>query len=356
MIHHARRKTRTAALAGLAVAGLAATLLSGCGGSANAGGSTESGVTALRYQGWAEQVSLPEVAESLGYFDGKVTLDWVGNTISGPQDIQSAATGQTDFGGAFGGAVAKLRSSGARITAVINYYGGDEKAFTGYYVLNNSPIRQPADLVGKKIGVNTLGGQNEADIYNELSQVGLPYTQIKKATLVPLPPPNTEDALRKGQIDVAALGGQFQQRAVAAGGIRPIFTEYQQYGAFNGGQYVFRDDFIKKNPQAVTAFVDGIGKAIEWERNTPRAQVIERFTKIIEGRHRPNETTKSLKYWLSIGVPSKYGVITDGDFSRWQNWLVASGSVKQPVNPSGLYTNKYNPNVGGSSATATEET
>lgn len=307
-------------------------------------------MTTLRYQGWTEQVSLPEVAESLGYFRGKVKLEWVGNTISGPQDIQSAATGQTDFGGAFGGAVAKLQSSGAPITAVINYYGGDEKTFTGYYVLNDSPITKPADLVGKKIGVNTLGGQNEADVYNELSKAGLPYEQIKKATLVPLPPPNTEDTLRKGQIDVAALGGQFQQRAVAAGGIRPVFTEYEQYGAFNGGQYVFRDDFIKKNPQAVTAFVDGIGKAIEWERSTPRAEVIAHFTKIIEGRSRPNETTKSLKYWLSIGVPAKYGEITDDDFSRWQNWLVASGAVKRPVEPSELYTNKFNPNIGSASA------
>lgn len=352
MVHHIRNSTRTTILAGFAVAGLAATVLSGCSGSAKAEGA-DSGVTALRYQGWAEQVSLPEVAESLGYFNGKVKLDWVGNTISGPQDIQSAATGQTDFGGAFGGAVAKLESSGAAITAVINYYGGDDKAFTGYYVLNNSPIKNPADLVGKKIGVNTLGGQNEADVYNRLSQAGLPYEQIKKATLVPLPPPNTEDALRKGQIDIAALGGQFQQRAVAAGGIRPVFTEFEQYGAFNGGQYVFRDDFIKKHPQAVTAFVGGIGKAIEWERDTPRDQVIAQFTKIIESRKRPNETTKSLKFWLSVGVPSKYGVITDDDFSRWQNWLVASGAVKQPVDPSTLYTNKFNPNVAGATATAT---
>jgi ABC-type nitrate/sulfonate/bicarbonate transport system substrate-binding protein len=350
MFQHTGPKFKPAAAL---VAGLAAMLLSGCGGSARADGPDGSGVTTLRYQGWAEQVSLPEVAESLGYFNGKVKLEWVGNTISGPQDIQSAATGQTEFGGAFGGAVAKLRSSGAKITAVINYYGGDEKTFTGYYVLNDSPIRTPADLVGKKIGVNTLGGQNEADVYNELSKAGLPYEQIKKATLVPLPPPNTEDALRKGQIEVAALGGQFQQRALAAGGIRPIFTEYQQYGAFNGGQYVFRDDFIKKNPEAVTAFVDGIGKAIEWERTTPRDQVIERFTSIIESRKRPNETTNSLKYWQSIGVPSKYGQISDDDFVRWQDWLVASGSVQQPVNPAQLYTNKYNPNVAATAATAT---
>ena len=125
-------------------------------------------MTTLRYQGWNDQVTLPELADALGYFHGKIKLKWVGNTISGPQDIQSAATGQTDFGGAFGGAVEKLVSSGAPIKAVINYYGGDQKSFGGYYVLDGSPIKSPRDLIGKKVGVNTLGGQNEADIFNYL--------------------------------------------------------------------------------------------------------------------------------------------------------------------------------------------
>ena len=85
---------------------------------------------------------LPELAEDLGYL-GDVKLNWVGNTISGPQDIQSAATGQTDFGGAFAGAVVKLIEAGAPVKAVINYYGEDEKTFNGFYVKEDSPIRTP---------------------------------------------------------------------------------------------------------------------------------------------------------------------------------------------------------------------
>lgn len=82
--------------------------------------------------------------------------------VSSSVSIQSAATGETDFGGAFGGAVAKLVSAGAPIKAVVNYYGADDKTFTGYYVPENSSITKVTDLVGKKVGVNTLGGQNEA--------------------------------------------------------------------------------------------------------------------------------------------------------------------------------------------------
>ncbi|MGZ6831644.1 MAG: ABC transporter substrate-binding protein [Mycobacteriaceae bacterium] len=333
-----RPRVLLAALAALA----APVALTGCGASEAA--TSSGGVTTLRYQGWNDQVTLPELADALGYFKGKIKLKWVGNTTSGPQDIQSAATGQTDFGGAFGGAVEKLVSSGAPIKAVINYYGGDRKSFGGYYVLNGSLIKSPKDLIGKKVGVNTLGGQNEADIFNYLRAAGLSEADIKKVELVTLPPPNTEDALRHHQIDVAALSGQFQQLALAHGGIHPLWTEPQQYhGPFDGGQYVFRTDVIQKNPGAVRAFTAGVAKAIEWENTTPRQKVLNEFTKIIDKRHRANENTTSIKYWLSSSVPSKYGVISDQDFALWKNWLTTTGSVKSVPPSSKLYTNEFNP-------------
>jgi ABC-type nitrate/sulfonate/bicarbonate transport system substrate-binding protein len=331
------RKILAAAAAALALTGA----LTACN-SADAS-SDKKGVVSLRYQGWLDQVTLPELAQDLGYFKGKVKLKWVGNTISGPQDIQSAATGQTDFGGAFAGAVAKLADAGAPIKAVLNYYGSDNKTFTGFYVPEKSSIRTAADLVGKKIGVNTLGGQAEADIHDYLRKAGLSQADVKKVQLVALPPPNTEQALRKGQIDVAGLSGQFQQRAEAGGGLRLVFSDFQEYGPFNGGPYVFRNDFIAKHPAAVRAFTAGVAKAIEWERTTPRAQVIARFTKIIDGRHRANEDTSSLKYWRSVGVPSKGGLLSNADFTRWQSWLNDTGSVKGALDASKLWTNEFNP-------------
>ncbi len=311
---------------------------------------TTNGVTSLHYQGWTDTVILPELAQALGYFKGKVKLDWVGDTASGPQDIQSAATGQTDFGGAFSGAVAKLEVAGAPIKAVINYYGYDQKTFTGYYVLKNSSIHSARDLIGKKVGVNTLGGQNEADIHDYLRQQGLSEADVKKVQLVALPPPNIEEALRQGQIDVAALGGQFQQHAVAIGGVRPIFTDSGAFGPFNGGQYVFRNDFIKSNPGAVRTFVSGVAKAIEWERDTPRSQVIAEMTKIINERHRPNENTSTVKYWLSVGIPAKGGVISDKDFTRWESWMKDTGALNGSLDAHNLYTNEFNPYANGSSS------
>lgn len=327
-----------APIAGVAAAAVVAVAVSGCSGSAAATGSGGE-VTELRYQGSANSVTLPELAEDLGFF-GNVKLKWVGNTTSGPQDIQSAATGQTDFGGAFAGAVVKLIEAGAPVKAVVNYYGEDEKTFTGFYVKNDSPIHSARDLIGKKVAVNTLGAHSEAVIDTWLEKNGLSQNEIKQVQLVVLPPNDTEEAVRRGQVDIGSLSGVLQDNAVAAGGLRSLFSDYGLFGTFAGGQYVFRSDFLAQNPDTVRTFTTGVAKAIEWERTTPRDQVIQRFTQIIEKRNR-GESTKNLQYWKSVGVP-KAGIITDTDFSRWEKWLNESGIVNGSITPSKYYTNEFN--------------
>ncbi|WP_437662267.1 hypothetical protein [Sorangium sp. So ce1182] len=87
----------------------------------------------LRYEG-GTGVSFPELAEDLGFL-APLRLSFVGSSISGPHNIQSVVTGDTDFGGAFNGAVIKLFAARAPIKAVIGYYGVDEETWSGFYVL-----------------------------------------------------------------------------------------------------------------------------------------------------------------------------------------------------------------------------
>jgi len=315
----------------LALAGAAAV-------STACGTASGSATKTLRYQGSAGSVTLPELAADLGFL-GDVRLDWVGNTISGPQDIQSAATGQTDFGGAFNGAVVKLAAAGAPIKAVIGYYGSDQYAYNGFYALEDSPIRSAADLAGKKVGMNTLGAHSEAmlDIY--LQRNG---ADPKKAEPLVIPPINTEQSLRQRQIDVAVLGGILRDKALQAGGIRKLFTDYELLGPFTAGTYVFTDKFLKQNPDTVRAFVTGVGKAIEWSRTAPSAQVVDRMTQIVVKRKR-NEDTSALKYWKSWGVAEKGGRVSEHELSMWLDWLAGRGELaNQKIDVSSLYTNEFN--------------
>lgn len=328
----------------LGLAGIATTsALAGCAlPTSGAAGTAPGGRVTFRYQGSANNVTFPELADDLGYFT-TIELEYVGATVSGPQDIQSVATGQTDVGGAFSGAIVKLAEAGSPITAVINYYGSDTKSYQGLYVRKDSAIRGPKDLVGKKIAVNTLGAHAEAFIETWLTKAGLTSQEIDQVQLVVLPPNDTEEAIRRKQVDVGVLGGVLQDRALSQPDIRELVRDTEVLGhELNGGQYVLRDDFIAEHPDAVREFTTGVAKAIEWARTTPRDTVHARFTRIIEGRDR-NETTDNVRFWKSTGVPAKGGVVTDRDFTQWATWLESTGIVdRADLDPSSLYTNEYN--------------
>jgi ABC-type nitrate/sulfonate/bicarbonate transport system substrate-binding protein len=321
----------------LPLLGLAGGLV-GCG-TADAGSGAEA--KTLRYQGSVGAVTLPELAAGLGYL-GDVKLEWVGNTISGPQDIQSAATGQTDFGGAFNGAVVKLAAAGAPIKAVIGYYGSDKDAYSGFYVLEDSPIRSARDLIGKKVGMNTLGAHHEAMLGIYLQRYGLSADEVKQVEPLVVPPVNTEQSLRQKQIEVAVLGGILRDKALRTGGIRPLFSDFDLLGPFTAGTYVLLEKFIKDNPATVRTFVTGVAKAVEWTKATPREQVVERMVAIVDKRGR-NEDTGALKHWKSFGVAETGGRIVDSEFSIWIDWLSGRGEIKtDQVKLSSLYTNEFN--------------
>ncbi|WP_245288202.1 ABC transporter substrate-binding protein [Bradyrhizobium sp. Ec3.3] len=203
--------------------------------------------TEVRYQGWAGQVTFVELADDLGYL-APLKLKWVGNTISGPQDIQTVVTGDIDIGGAFYGAIIKLIAAKAPIKAVVGYYGSDDNTYNGYYVKEDSPIKTARDLIGKKVAVNTLGAHLEFVLREYLARNGLTPAEAKQVTLVAIPPVTGEQALRQGQVEVTTLSGILRDKALDRGGIRRLFADTDLFDNFTGGSYVLRDKFIKDNP------------------------------------------------------------------------------------------------------------
>ncbi|MDE5445594.1 ABC transporter substrate-binding protein [Bradyrhizobium sp. CSA207] len=295
----------------------------------------------IRYQGSAGQVTFIELAEDLGYL-APLKLKWIGNSISGPQDIQTVVTGDIDIGGAFYGAILKLIAAKVPVKAVVGYYGSDANTYYGYFVKEDSPIKAGRDLIGKKVAVNTLGAHLEFVLREYLARNGLSAGEARQVTLVAIPPVSGEQALRQGQVEVSALGGVLRDKALERGGIRSLFIDTDLFGQFTGGAYVLREKFMKDNPNASRKLVEGISRAIEWAQITPPEEVRARFDGIIAERKR-NEDASSIKYWKSTGVASKGGVISDSEIQVWIDWLVKDGLFKPgQVKASDTYTNAFN--------------
>lgn len=299
-------------------------------------------VLELRYQGFAGMISVPELAEDLGYL-APIRLSYVGNTISGPQDIQTVVTGDTDFGQAFNGAVIKLIAAGAPLRAVVGGYGVDAKRWSGFYVTEDSPIREPRDLLGKKVAMNTLGAHHEFMLKEYLSRRGLTSAEIAQVTLVVVPPVSAEQALRQKQVDVAVLGDILRDKALERGGIRSLFSDHDLFGEFTAGSYVMTKRFLKEKPNSARKLVEAAARAIEWARTTPREEVVARMQSIIERRGR-NEDASVVKYWTSTGIAGKGGLLSAREYQVWIDWLVKDGELKAgQVKAEDLYTNELNP-------------
>jgi ABC-type nitrate/sulfonate/bicarbonate transport system substrate-binding protein len=195
--------------------------------------------------------------------------------------------------------------------------------------------------------MNTLGAHHEFLVREWLAREGLTPDEIKQVELTVVPPVNTEQALRQGQIDVGTLGSVFRDKAVERGGIRPLFTDESIFGSFTYGSLLFRNDFIAKNKDAVADFVQGTARAIRWTQTTPRDDVIAKYKDIITKRGR-NETTDLVDYWKSPGVAGPGGVITDKEIETWIDWLVRNGELEDgKLTPADVYTNEYNPYANG---------
>jgi ABC-type nitrate/sulfonate/bicarbonate transport system substrate-binding protein len=305
----------------------------------------------LRYQGNNGTVTPVELAEALGYL-APLRLDFVGSTVSGPASVQAVVTGDTDFGGAFNGAVIKLVAAKVPITAVVGYYGVDDKRWSGFYVLDDSPIRNARDLLGKKVSMNTLGAHSEFMVKEFMFRGQLTSDDARQVTLVVIPPVNGEQILRQRQVDVAVLGDIYRDRAIESGGIRSVFSDYELFGAFTAGSYVMKTSFIRDNPNTARKFVEAVGRAVDWSRQTPRAEVVAKMTSIIGKRGR-NENADVLKYWRSYGVAGTSGLLEDKDFQVWIDWMVKDGELEPgQLTPRQIYTNDLNPSGAAREAAA----
>jgi ABC-type nitrate/sulfonate/bicarbonate transport system substrate-binding protein len=336
-----------------AVAVALALTLAACGSSSSKGSdppsgggagatSNAAGFATIRYQTTPGSLEPIEFASYLGYLPG-ITIKSVGTVLGGPADIQAVATGASDIGTAFNGSIIAAVAAGAKLKAVFGEYGTNAKTYSGIYVKDDSSIHSAKDLVGKTVGVNTLGANATEVVDLWLQKQGLTAAEIKKVEFVVVSPTEAAEALVTGRIDAAFLSFAALTLAVKTDHVRPLMTDYDFLGAYTGGSTVMQPSFIQKNPKETKELVAGLAKAIHWLQVTPRAKVIQIAEKIaaLHGRSSDDSWIPS---WTSQGVKENGGYIEPTDFSRWFSPMELGGQLKKgQVSLSELYTNAFNP-------------
>jgi NitT/TauT family transport system substrate-binding protein len=321
--------------------------------------------TALATLGVAGTASAQETAI-------KFQLDW---RFEGPSAffLLPAAKGQfkaqklnvtIDAGNGSGNAVNRVASGSydmgfADLAALMEFHANNptapNKPVAVMMVYNNTPsavfslkktgIKAPADLAGKKLGAPVFdAGRRAFPIFQKANGVG-------KVEWVSMDPPLRETMLAKGDVD-AITGFYFtsllnlEARGVKAEDINVML--YPSYGVkLYGNAIIASEEFIKKNPEAVKAFLRAFtegAKAVLADPTAATAVVKER-----DGIINAAMEEKRLRLAIDSAVNTADArAETFGDISKPRLALMASQvadafQTKSRVNPDAVWNGSFLP-------------
>jgi ABC-type nitrate/sulfonate/bicarbonate transport system substrate-binding protein len=277
----------------------------------------------IRYLASQGGLSAHELAAELGYFDGTgITLENVGYAQGGPASLVALAGGSVELGSAATAAVINSIAAGNDFVAAYPSNGINDEAQSVFYVLDDSPIRDIRDIVGKTIAVNTLGAHLDYVVREALHQAGLPENS---ANLVVVPGPQLEQVLRSHQVDISAFGywqTTFTGAALKNGGLRAVFDDTDVLGEIAGGFVVLRRDWIAAHPAEAKAFVDGSVRALDYAREHPQ-ETREIFARVLAER---GENPDVAQYFAGYGV-REGGLPVQRDIQFWIDVLERQGAI-----------------------------
>lgn len=154
---------------------------------------------------------------------------------------------------------------------------GLHKGCIKFLVKADSDIKTVEDLKGKKIGIDEVGGTPHQVAALWLEKAGISADQAKKeVTFLPFEEGNLEvEALRSGDIDVAALWDPFASVQEATGEYRvifdlatdPLFADH--YCCF----LYASNKWIEEKPEQVAALLRAYRAAEDWIANNPEEAV-----------------------------------------------------------------------------------
>lgn len=157
----------------------------------------------------------------------------LGRAQGTPLLVAAMAAGELDVAflayNSFAAAVIKNVVPGGLTIVASDFYDSSPDHFNfPWLALADSPIKGVRDLRGKKIGVLAIGTGADATTRLMLKKSGL--DPVKDVSIVEIPAPAMEEALRSKRIDAGFFPQVFAYRAMAAGGVKKVFDSFQAWG------------------------------------------------------------------------------------------------------------------------------
>ncbi|UBU18717.1 ABC transporter substrate-binding protein [Nonomuraea gerenzanensis] len=228
-------------------------------------------------------LSIPPVGDSLpvydaiakGYFAAEGLDVELRPAANGATTINALVSGSTDLALVSYPSLITARSSGMPVTIAAPAIAGTEEYASGLYVLADSDIKKPADMVGKKMATPSLGSVGDVWFRGELLQEGLDPGSV---TYVEIPQANMAAALKAGDVD-----GIFQTEPTLSATQASLDIRLVDYQEGPQGLFATSATFLKDQPGAVAGFRAALAKAVADIEADPRGvatAMMPKYTKM----------------------------------------------------------------------------
>ncbi len=236
--------------------------------------------------GFSGAAELPLVRIAHGVFNEKGAALWIGverdlfrrhgvevqvvHIRSGPQTVAALASGDIQVAYTIAGSALSAAVGGMDIAL----FAGIINRADGEFVVAPS-IRKAEDLIGKRIGVQSIGGGVWLLTMLALEHFRLEPVRDKISLMVVGDHPVLTQALGTGKIDGAYLGYAFST-LLKEKGFRVLLDLAKAPIPYQGLGLAARRSYLRQNPQIVDAVLRGTLEAVAFIQNPANREVVLR--------------------------------------------------------------------------------
>lgn len=281
--------------------------------------------------GYQTGVDPAKVAQAEGAYEKALGLkiDWR-KFDSGADVITAIASGDVQIGYVGSSPLAAAASRKLPIeTIYVAALLGEAEALV---VRNGSGIKEPKDLVGKKVGVPFVSTTH----YSLLAALKHWGIDPKSVTVLNLRPPELAAAFARGDVDAGYVWDPALGKLKETGTVLTSSAEVARWGAPTFDAWIARRDFAESDPLAVTAFVKVTADAYKayaddpaaWSATSDNAKTIAHLT-----GSKPEEVPALLKanIWPTLAdevSPALLGGGTTKAITATADFLKEQGKVQ----------------------------